>query len=150
VKSEQLANLVFLTQTDTTVGFVSQNATRLTLIKQRPPFKHYIKAVPSLQKLTTFTRVPNKHKNRIRREKQSTFVFPDRHSYRIIKTGPHHSLIQKLTWAYTTSANLSGKEFDEKFALSAADVIVKFPLTQERRDASTIYKINHSSIKRLR
>ena len=40
-----LEDKVFLTQTDTTIGFVSQNADKLTAIKQRPPHKHYITAV---------------------------------------------------------------------------------------------------------
>ena len=53
---------VFLTQTDTTIGFVSQNADRLSEIKQRPPHKHYIKAVNSLHTLKTFARVPQKYK----------------------------------------------------------------------------------------
>lgn len=46
-----LTNKVFLTQTDTTIGFVSQNAEKLTRIKQRPPYKHYIKALNSLNTL---------------------------------------------------------------------------------------------------
>ena len=50
-----LSKQVFLTQTDTTIGFVSQDAERLTHIKQRPPHKSYIKAVNSLQTLKTFT-----------------------------------------------------------------------------------------------
>ena len=85
--------MVFLTQTDTTIGFVSQNADRLTEIKQRPPHKHYIKALPSLQSLKTFTRVPERHKNRIRRAKRSTFIFPDGHSYRVIRETDHLQLI---------------------------------------------------------
>ena len=42
-----LKDKVFLTQTDTTIGFVSQNTDRLTAIKQRSPHKYYIKAVNS-------------------------------------------------------------------------------------------------------
>ncbi|HHH37823.1 MAG TPA: Sua5 YciO YrdC YwlC family protein [Epsilonproteobacteria bacterium] len=145
-----MANLVFLTPTDTTVGFVSQNAFKLTLIKQRPPSKHYIKAIPSLRTLTSFTRVPNRHKKRIRRAKRSTFIFPNGYSYRVIKTHPHHSLIQKLSWAYTTSANPSGKDFDEKFATSVADVIVGYPLPEKQKTASSIYQINNTNIKRIR
>jgi tRNA A37 threonylcarbamoyladenosine synthetase subunit TsaC/SUA5/YrdC len=68
-----MENLVFLTQTDTTIGFVSQNADRLSEIKQRPPHKHYIKAVDSLDTLKTFARVPQIHKNRVRRAKKNNF-----------------------------------------------------------------------------
>lgn len=142
--------LVFLTPTDTTVGFVSQSALRLTQIKQRPPHKHYIKALPSLRILQSFVRVPQKHKNRLRRSKRSTFVFPNGYSYRIIREKQHLSLIQKLGWAYTTSANLSGESFDETFALGAADIIVKYPSPQGSTSASSVFKLNNIKLLRIR
>ena len=143
-------DLVFLTQTDTTMGFVSQNARRLTHIKQRPPHKHYIKALPSLRALNSFVRVPNKYKNHIRRAGRTTFIFPNGYSYRIIKEKQHLSLIQKLGWAYTTSANLSGEKFNGLFALDAADIIIKYPLYAKQRSASHIFKINNMRMKRIR
>ncbi|TNF45136.1 MAG: Sua5 YciO YrdC YwlC family protein, partial [Epsilonproteobacteria bacterium] len=120
-----LKDKVFLTQTDTTIGFISQNAERLTQIKQRPPHKHYIKAVNSLQTLQTFARVPQKHKKRVRRAKKTTFVLPNGHSYRVIHDKHHLLLLDRLKWAYTTSANLSNKEYDESFAREMADVIIE-------------------------
>ena len=143
-------DLVFLTQTDTTIGFVSQSARRLTQTKQRPPHKHYIKALPSLRALKSFVRVPEAHKNRVRRAKRSTFVFPNGHSYRIVREKQHLSLIQKLGWAYTTSANLSGESFNESFASDAADVIVKYPTQPKQRSASRIFKLNNIRMKRIR
>ncbi len=143
-----LENKVFLTQTDTTIGFVSQNANRLTAIKQRPPHKYYIKAVNSLKTLKTFTRVPFPHKNVLRRSKKTTFIMPNGHSYRIIKDKHHLLLLDRLIWAYTTSANLSGKHYDENFAREHADVIVA-PLTQST-EASSIYKLGKNTMKRIR
>jgi len=142
--------MVFLTQTDTTIGFISQNADRLTIIKQRPPHKHYIKALPSLQTLKTFTRVPNRYKNRVRRAKRSTFIFPNGHSYRVIRETEHLQLIQKLGWAYTTSANISGEPYNRTFAENVADVIVGFPTKNCRQIASQIVKVNNSRMKRVR
>jgi len=150
VISKKLEELVFLTPTDTTIGFVSQNADRLTTIKCRPPHKHYIKALPSVKSLKTFIRVPEKHKNRVRRSKRSTFVFPDGHSYRVIKACRHHVLIEKLGWAYTTSANISGLPYSKKFARQAADIIVDFPSEADKGNASKIFKLNNMTIKRLR
>ena len=141
-------NKVFLTQTDTTIGFVSQNAENLTAIKQRPPHKHYIKAVNSLQTLKTFTRVPSSHKNRVRRANKTTFIMPNTHSYRVVRDQHHLLLLNRLKWAYTTSANLSNFSYDEKFAKEAADVIIS-PL-QERQEASHIYKLGKTAIKRIR
>lgn len=143
-----LKDKVFLTQTDTTIGFVSQNAKRLTVIKQRPPHKHYIKAVNSLQTLKTFTRIPSSHKNRVRRATKTTFIMPNGYSYRVIRDPRHLLLLNRLIWAYTTSANLSDQPYDEYFAKKAADIIIT-PL-KENVQASNIYKINNHSIKRIR
>jgi len=143
-----MQDLVFLTQTDTTIGFVSQNAEKLTEIKQRPPHKHYIKAVNSLQTLKEFTRVPSSHKNRVRRANKTTFIMPNTHSYRIVHDQHHLLLLNRLKWAYTTSANLSNFSYDENFAKEAADIIVS-PL-QEKQQASYIYKLGRTVIKRIR
>ena len=148
MSSKQLSKLVFLTQTDTTIGFVSQNPAQLTAIKQRPPHKHYIKAVNSLHTLKTFTRIPASHKNRVRRSQKTTFILPNGHSYRVIKDPHHLLLLNRLTWAYTTSANLSDQSYDEDFAKKMADVIIA-PLNQNT-EASSIYKISHSTIQRIR
>ena len=143
-----LKDLVFLTQTDTTIGFVSQNADKLTQVKQRPPHKHYIKALPSLQALKSFTRVPNIHKNRVRRAKKTTFIISNGDSYRIVKDKHHLLLLNRLGWAYTTSANLSSEAYDEDFAEKSADIIIT-PL-QQSRSASNIYKLGKTTLERIR
>ena len=139
---------VFLTQTDTTIGFVSQNADRLSEIKQRPPHKHYIKAVNSLYTLKTFARVPQKYKNRVRRAKKTTFIMPNGSSYRIIRDKHHLLLLDRLKWAYTTSANLSNEAYDESFAREMADIIIE-PI-KETNQASHIYKLGKYSLERIR
>ena len=139
---------VFLTQTDTTIGFVSQNADRLTQIKQRPPHKHYIKAVNSLTTLKTFARVPQIHRNRVRRARKTTFIMPNGNSYRVIKDKHHLLLLDRLKWAYTTSANLSNEAYDESFAREMADVIIE-PIRQTSQ-ASQIFKLGNFSLKRIR
>ncbi len=139
---------VFLTQTDTTIGFVSQNAEKLSKIKQRPPHKHYIKAVNSLETLQTFTRVPQSHKNRVRRANKTTFVMPNGHSYRVIKDTHHLLLLDRLQWAYTTSANLSNEMYDASFAREMADVIIE-PI-KETHQASQIFKLGKDTLKRIR
>ena len=145
--SAKMKELVFLTQTDTTIGFVSQNADRLTQIKQRPPHKHYIKAVNSLETLRTFARVPQKYKKRVRRSKKTTFIMPNGHSYRLIKEKHHLLLLDRLKWAYTTSANLSGDAYNEQFAREAADVIIE-PI-KETKQASKIMKLGNKRMRRI-
>ena len=143
-----LTNKVFLTQTDTTIGFVSQNEERLTHIKQRPPHKHYITAVNSQKTLQHFTRIPAIHHNRVRRSRKTTFIMPNGRSYRLIRDSHHLLLLNRLKWAYTTSANLSGSEYDETFAEKSADVIIT-PL-QSTKQASRIYKLGKTTLKRIR
>lgn len=143
-----LTRKVFLTQTDTTIGFVSQNAESLSQIKGRPAGKRYIKALPSLASLKMQTRIPSPHKNRIRRASKTTFVMPNTNSYRVVRD-PHHTLLlSRLGWAYTTSANQSGKAYDKPFAREAADIIV-LPLKQTNTP-STILKIGKTRIQRIR
>jgi len=148
MKQDALKELVFLTQTDTTIGFVSQSAERLTQIKSRPPHKHYIKAVDSLKTLQTFTRIPHKHRYLVRRAKKTTFILPDGNSYRVVHDQHHLLLLQRLKWAYTTSANRSGEPYDEAFAKIQADVIIT-PL-KTNQTPSTIYKLGKETIQRIR
>jgi tRNA A37 threonylcarbamoyladenosine synthetase subunit TsaC/SUA5/YrdC len=148
MQNHSLKDKVFLTQTDTTIGFVSQNADRLTSIKQRPPHKHYIKAVNSLKTLSTATRVPKVYKKRVRRARKTTFIMPNGQSYRVIQDKHHLLLLDRLTWAYTSSANLSSEDYDEGFAKKAADVIIE-PLLGSRQ-ASHIYKLGIKRLKRIR
>ena len=143
-----LKDQVFLTQTDTSIGFVSQNADKLTAIKQRPPHKHYIKAVNSLETLQSFARVPAKHKKSVRRAKKTTFIMPNGNSYRVIQDRHHLLLLERLKWAFTTSANLSGKSYDETFAREKADVVIE-PLLKNKQ-ASAIYKLGKTRKQRIR
>jgi tRNA A37 threonylcarbamoyladenosine synthetase subunit TsaC/SUA5/YrdC len=143
-----LKDKVFLTQTDTTIGFVSQNADRLTQIKQRPPHKHYIKAVNSLKTLKSFTRIPTAYKNRVRRAQKTTFIMPDGYSYRVIYDKHHLLLLDRLKWAYTTSANRSNQPYDETFARKNADVVIT-PL-HTTKQASKIFKVGKRNLKRIR
>lgn len=145
----RLSNLVFLTQTDTTIGFVSQNATKISQIKKRPSHKNYIKALPSLKALKKQTRVPNKYKNLLRKAKKTSFII-NGISYRIIKNHPHTLLLERLGWAYTTSANLSGESYDEEFAKISADVVVSFPTKKNSMSASKIYRLGCCRMKRVR
>jgi len=143
-----LKEKVFLTQTDTTIGFVSKNAQKLTKIKQRPPHKQYITAVNSISTLQNFTRIPARYKNRVRRSRKTTFIMPDGHSYRIIKDHHHLLLLDRLKWCYTTSANPGGKPYDTRFAIENTDVIVT-PLKTVTQ-ASTIYKLGKKTLRRIR
>ena len=146
----RIDKLVFLTATDTTVGFVSQAKKRLDEIKERPSHKRYIVALDSLHSLTKRARIHKRHRAFVRRARKSTFVLTQRFSFRIIDHTPHIHLIRRLEWAYTTSANKSGEPFDETFVKKAADVWVLPYAHAIDAPPSHIFRLGKRVMKRLR
>ena len=144
-----MRDLLFLTQTDTTIGFISQDSTKINIAKKRLPNKYYIRAVDSLRTLQNFSRVPSKYKNRVRRSKQTTFVMPNGLSFRVVKETKHNLLLDRIGWVYTSSANLSGFEYDEVYAREATEVIIDFPYYNDK-EASKIYYLGKDRIKSIR
>ena len=141
---------VILAQTDTTVGFLSQDTQKLAVIKERPLNKPFIQSFNSLRTYTNMGgRVPAKFKNRLRRSKSTTYVISNR-AIRIVAAGQHHTLLSKYGWLYSTSANEKGKSFEKDFAEQQADIIVEDERGLFEGNASTIYKINRRQIKQLR
>ena len=144
-----MKNKLFLTQTDTTIGFVSQDASKIDRAKKRLPNKHYIRVVNSLETLKTFTRVPQEHKNRLRRAKETTFIMPNGLSFRVVKDTKHNILLNRVKWLYSSSANLSGAEYDELYAKDNAEVIVTFS-SHKKKSASTIYLLGQKRMRLIR
>ncbi len=136
---------VFLTSTDTTIGFLSQSKAALDRAKKRAPNKHYIRVYPNLASMPK--RVPKKFKSRIRRAQKSTFILDKTFSFRISRDKRHNLLLNRLGWAYSTSANQSNKPYDYNYAYNQADIIV-YPLILNK--ASNIFKLSKSKIKKIR
>ena len=141
---------IYLTQTDTTVGFLSQNKEKLNYIKNRSLNQPILREVDSLETLKSFVRVPKIHKNRVRRSKKTTFIFPNGESFRVVRDSRHLEFLKKFKWMYSTSANLHGKNFNEKWAREAADVIVEDKRGFVEGKASNIYKLSKSKITKVR
>lgn len=142
---------VYLVQTDTTVGFLSANDKSLCEVKQRDLSKRILQVVDSLDTLKQNTRIPNKFKNKVRRSKKTTYIYPNTNSYRVIhKNDSHYNFISKFSKMYSTSANLSGSKYDSEFALANADVIVEDNRGFNEKTPSKIYKINNQKIKKIR
>lgn len=114
---------IFLVQTDTTVGFLSKNLQRLNLAKKRNLHTPCIKSVGKYKDLLLHVRVPNKFKNFVRKSKKTTFIYPNKESARVVKTPPHRDFLIKHGWMYSTSANETGGNFDEKYAREVADEV---------------------------
>ncbi|MBN2816785.1 MAG: hypothetical protein JXQ67_08880 [Campylobacterales bacterium] len=141
---------ITLTQTDTTVGFSSQNEQKLIEIKTRVSTKPFIKLYHNFTTLTKYgIRVPNSQKNRVRRSKKTTFIVKGS-SFRVAQGKLHSSVLRLLEWNYSTSANEAGKNFERTFCEKKADIIVENRERVFEGQASRLYKINTKKMQRLR
>ena len=141
---------VILTQTDTTVGFLSQDSLKLQEIKSRNSSKPFIKVYSSLKAFKEDkNRVPSSQKFRVRRSKQTTFIIKNR-ALRIAKSGLNSSILRRYEWNYSTSANESGKNFVREFCELKADIIIEDKNSLYEGKAYSLYKINSKKMKRLR
>jgi len=147
--NRNLKKALFLTPTDTTIGFVSQDSTKIDKAKERLPNKHYIRVVNSLKTLKSFSRVPQKYKNMVRRAKKTTFIMPDGNSFRVVRESKHNLLLDRLKWAYSSSANLSGREYNPDYAKKVAEIIISEPDTKNSTP-SRIYRLGNSRLRMIR
>lgn len=142
-------NSVFLAQTDTTVGFLSQDAKRLEKIKMRPNNKPFLKVYADLSRLKNDIRIPLYHRHRVRHSRKTTFIVKDQ-AFRFVQEGEHSHLIREYGWFYSTSANESGKHYDPAFCKNVCDWIIEDSRGLYEASASRIYKLGHNRFKKLR
>lgn len=145
------SNFVYLVQTDTTVGFSSNDNEKLAVIKNRPREQKILRTVDSFKTLQNFTRIPNSHKKRVRNSKNSTFIYPNNESFRVIsKDSNFYDFIKKFKSLYSSSANESKKSFDEEYTKNVADVIVIGKNGFYENIPSSLFKLNKIRFKKLR
>ena len=91
---------VILTQTDTTVGFLSQNSKELFEVKSRDDAKPFLKVYSNFKNfLNNSNRVPSSKKKLIRRAKKTTFIVKNQafrvsgwKLYPVLPLAQHHLL----------------------------------------------------------
>jgi tRNA A37 threonylcarbamoyladenosine synthetase subunit TsaC/SUA5/YrdC len=143
--------LIYLMQTDTTVGLLSQDASNLANIKKRNFNKFFIKAYSSLKALRYDIRVQKKSRKVVRRSQKTTFIGGRKlESFRVIKDPSHCEFVSKFDWLYTTSANESAKEFDLEFAMENSDIAVLDTNCFEAKKPSEILKLLKKKMKKIR
>lgn len=140
---------ILLAQTDTTVGFLSQDAKRLEEIKRRSGNKPFLKVYAELKNLRRDIRIPSIHKRRVRHARKTTFVVKNQ-AFRFVSDPEHARLIQPYGWLYSTSANESGKNYDSTFCRSVSDVIIEDFRGLHEQSASKIFYLNTIHLKQLR
>jgi tRNA A37 threonylcarbamoyladenosine synthetase subunit TsaC/SUA5/YrdC len=144
-------NSVYLVQTDTTVGFSSNDNEKLAVLKKRPIEQKILRTVDSFATLKSFARVPNNHKKRVRNSKNSTFIYPNKESFRVItKDCKFYDFIKKFKVLYSSSANETKKSFDENYAKNISDIVVidKNGFYEDR--PSALFKLNKNKCKKIR
>jgi tRNA A37 threonylcarbamoyladenosine synthetase subunit TsaC/SUA5/YrdC len=139
--------VVILTQTDTTVGFLSQDASQLQNIKSRSSLKPFIKVYKNFNALQL--RIPKTQRKLLRRAKKTTFIVKDT-AFRVAEDKLNSQILRKSLWNYSTSANESGKKYDRDFCIEKADIIIENKSTLFEGKASKLLKINAKKIRRLR
>ena len=145
------SSLIYLTQTDTTVGFLSSNDKKLSGAKQRDSKQKILQVLSNYKSLNKLVRVPNKHKKFIRRAKMSTVIYPNKLAFRVVhKNSSHQNFLQKFNIMYSTSANKTKNIFNEEYAINNSDIIVYSKENFAEKQASSIYKINKQKIKKIR
>lgn len=146
--------LIYFAQCDTTAGLLSHNPLALNAAKGRPTSQAILLQVATLEILKTHVRIPNVHKNRIRRAKKCSFIYPNNKAIRVVQESGinklHLQFFNTHKSFYSTSANLSGAGFNQTWAEQISDVIVYDKRGFAQYSASKIYKINHSKIQRKR
>jgi len=145
-----LKDKVVLTQTDTTVGFLSQNGAKLADIKSRNSNKPFIRVYTNFKALNAANiRVPKEQKNRVRRMKKTTFIVKNS-SFRVARPKLSSYILRELTWSFSTSANENSKNFSRIFCEEKADIIIEDKNALYESTASKLYKINNRKVVRLR
>lgn len=145
-----LQNKLWLIQTDTTVGFLSQNDARLAKVKERTADKPFVQVTSSFKTLKQLARIPKQHKQLVRRAKKTTFVYPNNKAVRVVKDEKHAKFIKEFGWFYSTSANERARSYTREFACVKSDIIVEDAQGLYEGEASTIYRLYNSKMKRLR
>ena len=140
---------IVLAQTDTTVGFLSQDSVSLAQLKGREEGKPFLKVFASLNLLQSTVRVPLKYRSWVRHGRHTTFVIKNQ-ALRYVSDTTHSRLIQKYGWLYSTSANESGREYDRNFCITHSDHIIEDSRGFNSSSPSKIFRLTATQSKKLR
>ncbi len=141
---------VYLTQTDTTVGFVSHNPLALSLAKHRDPTQPLLICVDSFKKQKLLTRTPKQFRKQLRRTKKTTFIYKNKKAIRIVTQTAHARFLKRFSFVYSSSANENKKDYDLSYAINHADIIVEDHHGFSQNIASSIFHLHKNKIDKLR
>ncbi len=141
---------VILTQTDTTVGFLSTNPLKLAEAKKRDVNQPFLLCVDTFKKQKKLARTPKKFRSLVRRSKKTTFLYPNKKAIRVVKDETHNQLLKKFDFLYSTSANENKKSFSFNYAIEKADIMIETKRGFSEVAPSPIKKLSKIKISTLR
>lgn len=143
-------NLIYLVQTDTTVGFLSQNQKALAKAKKRDLKQPFLIATDSFAGQKQFVRTPVKFKKIVRRARKTTFIYPNKKAVRVVCENNHRFFLKRFGFMYSSSANANKHSFILSYAVRTTDVIVEDAGGFHEKSASSIYQLGKHIQKKLR
>ncbi len=145
------SNLIYLVQTDTSVGFSSSNYENLSQIKRRNKKQKILQTLKSFKCLKEQARIPKKFKKKVRKSKYTTFIYPNLKAFRVInQTNNFYLFIKKFNMLYSTSANLTKQGFNQDFARQNSDIIVLSKKKFSSKNESKIFKLGKNKLSKIR
>lgn len=143
-------NKIYLIQSDTTAGFVSKDYRAINALKGRDENTPCVITTNSFASLKKLAAIPLAHKNLIRRAKKSSFIYANKLCIRVSKDSEYNAFLANFSgaWAYSSSANAHGADFDEKWARQKADEIIGSSFSASA--PSSIYRLGKTGFKKLR
>ncbi len=143
--------MIFLAQSDTTIGFLGRDALALNALKGRERGQKILIELASLELLKQRVRVPGRFKNRVRRARRCTFIYPkNQQAFRVVQDARHLRFLRHFGWLYSTSANLTGQDFNLQWARGVSDVIIQDARGLKSASASEIYFLGSKRLKKIR
>ena len=142
-------NKLILAQTDTTVGFLSQDLSRLCSVKKHREGKPFLKVFSNSSLLTSSIRIPHVHKHIVRHAKKTTFIINNQ-AFRLVTNNQHAHLIERYQWLYSTSANESNQPYSYTYCFEHADIIVEDKYGLYEASPSTLIKLHRKKRQKLR
>ncbi len=141
--------LVYLAQSDTTIGLLSKDRKKLNALKNRPKNKSVLIESVDFATLKSLVRVPNAFKNLIRRSAKTTFIYPNSKAVRVVR-GRHGDFLKRFKTLYSTSANLTQCAYDKEIASKLADVVVSDERGLFESSSSKIFRLYKDKKVRVR
>lgn len=139
---------IILTQTDTTVGFLSKNVKNLNRIKKRKLNTPCLLTSSYLSEIKNFSRIPNAFKNEIRKSKKTSFILSNSFSFRLVNDEKHSKFLKENGFFYSSSANIHKKKFDETWARKVANIVLGDNFCEKK--PSNIIKLSRSKRLKIR